>query len=288
MFKKGSLYSRKNVGEICFPGRGRPSGGVWDTGYVRVRNNLIIFMNINVAGRTGHNFDNRYDGKNQTIVWFGKPKSNSKQPTFKRLINGELTPHFFARWDNTNPDFTYLGIGKIVSVEDGTPTEDSKGNPAETIKIVLTCQDADEIISNNESKEEITHSFTLEKYLEEFIVDNWNNTEFGKTYDIYEQDGKVVGKQYQTGIGPCDILAISKDKKEFLIIELKKGRASDQVIGQLTRYMGSIKSRLAVNGEIVKGCIIALDDDPNLKCALSVIPYVEFYKYRINFSLLKS
>ena len=30
MFKKGSKYSRKNVGEIYFPGKGRPKGGVKD------------------------------------------------------------------------------------------------------------------------------------------------------------------------------------------------------------------------------------------------------------------
>ena len=57
-FKRGSIYTRKSIGEICFPGIGRPKGGNWDTSYVRVENNLIIFMNIGVVGRTGHNFDN--------------------------------------------------------------------------------------------------------------------------------------------------------------------------------------------------------------------------------------
>ena len=45
-FKRGSSYSRKDVGNICYPGVGRPAGGTWDTGYVRFENNLIIFMNI--------------------------------------------------------------------------------------------------------------------------------------------------------------------------------------------------------------------------------------------------
>ncbi len=51
-FKKGSYYTRKSIGEICFPGVGRPKGGDWDTGYVRVDNNLIIFMNIGVPWTT--------------------------------------------------------------------------------------------------------------------------------------------------------------------------------------------------------------------------------------------
>ena len=45
--------------------------------------------------------------------------------------------------------------------------------------------------------------------------------------------------------GYMDILAISKDKSEFLVIELKKGRASDEVLGQIQRYMGHVKTELA-------------------------------------------
>ena len=43
-FKKGSKYSRKDIGWVCFPDKGRPAGGDWDTGYVRVEDNLIIFL----------------------------------------------------------------------------------------------------------------------------------------------------------------------------------------------------------------------------------------------------
>ena len=27
---------------------------------------------------------------------------------FKKLLDGNLTPHFFARWDNKDPQFSYL------------------------------------------------------------------------------------------------------------------------------------------------------------------------------------
>ena len=286
MFKKGSKYSRKDVGEIYFPGVGRPKGGMWDTGYVKVGSDLVIFMNIDVAGRTGHDFENNFDEENQTITWFGKPNTRSDQPLFRKLISGDLIPHFFARWDNY-PDFTYLGIGKIVNFEDGFPTLDGNGNPAKTVKVVLTIRDAEAIFDASDQNKEISPSFVLEKQLEEFIVSNWHITEFGNNYDIFEENGEVVGKQYQTGTGPCDILAIRKDKKEFLIIELKKGRASDQVIGQLARYMGAIKTKLAVNNENVKGCIIAYEDDPNLKYALSVVPDVDFFTYKLIFCLEK-
>lgn len=80
--------------------------------------------------------------------------------------------------------------------------------------------------------------FALEKHLEEFLVQNWHQTELGIKYNIYEEEGELVGQQYPTDTGPIDILAISKDKTELLVVELKKGRASDAVIGQIQRYMG--------------------------------------------------
>ena len=129
--------------------------------------------------------------------------------------------------------------------------------------------------------------FALEKYLEEFLVTNWAQTELGKTHDIFEEDGQLVGQQYATDTGPMDILAISKDKKELLVVELKKGRASDAVVGQVLRYMGYVLQELAEANQTVRGVIIALEDDPRLRRALVMTPHIDFYRYQISFKLLK-
>ena len=68
-------------------------------------------------------------------------------------------------------------------------------------------------------------------------------------------------------------------------IELKKGRASDVVMGQIQRYMGHIKNNLAGEKD-VKGLIIALEDDKNLRDALSVAPNIKFMKYEVSFKLV--
>lgn len=288
MFKQGSKYTRKDVGEICFPGIGRPKGGAWDTGYVRVGQDLIVFMNIGIAGKTGHDFDNRFDPENDTVTWFGKPNSHSGQPTFVKLLAGELTPHFFARWDN-KPEFTYLGVGRIITMADGHPTVDGNGNSAETVKVLLSIRDVEEILTFDEREDNRQEhsSFALEKHLEDFIVENWHRTKFGNFYEIYQQDGELVGRQFPTGAGPCDILALSKDRNEFLVIEMKKGRASDKVIGQLARYMGAIKIKVAQPYQEVRGCIVAYEDDENLRYALSVVPNIDLYTYKISFDLEK-
>ena len=295
-FKKGSKYSRNDVGWICYPEKGPPPRGNWETGYVRFEDNLLIFMNIGVPGTTGHDFANYYDHSNKTIVWYGKPKSHSGQPTFKKLLDGSLTPHFFARWDNKDKMFTHLGVGKIVSFKDGHPCLDGKGNKVTTIELKLNIDDSGEIIPIEnqtnviENKEALTEnnftpksSFLLEKHLEDYIIKNWGNIELNQNYDIHKENNKLC-TQYQTGSGPLDILAISKDKNEFLVIELKKGRASDIVLGQIQRYMGHIKKNLAEN-KSVKGLIIALEDDKNLKDALSVAPNIKFMKYEVSFKL---
>ena len=96
------------------------------------------------------------------------------------------------------------------------------------------------------------------------------------------------GKKFRTDTGEVDIFALSKDKTEYLIIELKKGRASDSVVGQIQRYMGYVKDEVANSDQKVKGLIIALDDDLRIRRALSVTNDIEFNSYKIDFKLSKS
>jgi len=142
------------------------------------------------------------------------------------------------------------------------------------------------IIATDETIEDPT-VFALEEHLADFLVKNWHHTELGRHYDIYEEDGEMVGPQYPSDTGPIDILAISKDKKEILVVELKKGRVSDLVVGQVQRYMGYVKEELAEDNQSVRGVIIAFEDDIKIRRALSVAPNIDFYTYKIHFNLEK-
>lgn len=127
--------------------------------------------------------------------------------------------------------------------------------------------------------------FVLEAHLEEYMVRNWSSIDFGKTYDLYTLDGEIVGQQYPVDTGNIDILALSKDGKEFLVLELKRGKASDEVVGQIQRYMGYIKAEVAEPYQTVSGAIVALDDDLRIRRALSVTQNISFYQYEIQFTL---
>jgi hypothetical protein len=103
------------------------------------------------------------------------------------------------------------------------------------------------IISDEEEllKEEVkehgvedVYNFGMEKHLEDFLIANWNKTEIGKSYNLIYEEGDLVSQQYPTDVGPIDILAKHKHDNSYLVIELKKGRSSDSVVGQILRYIG--------------------------------------------------
>lgn len=141
--------------------------------------------------------------------------------------------------------------------------------------------------ASNDSNIEDPIAFAMEKHLEAFLIQNWNSTELSKDFTIYEEKGEPVGQQFQTDAGDIDILAISKDKKRLLVVELKRGRASDVVVGQVLRYIGFVKEEIAEDDQSVEGVIIALDDDQKLRWAISSVPAISFYRYQISFKLIR-
>ncbi len=125
--------------------------------------------------------------------------------------------------------------------------------------------------------------FYMEKQLEDFIVENWSNTEFGKKYDLIYEDGALVSQQYKTDIGIIDILAKDKNTGSYVVIELKKNQTSDDTVGQIARYMGWIKA--TKGDDDVKGVIIAGSFDQKLHFAKMMLKNIEVFSYEVNFKL---
>lgn len=124
--------------------------------------------------------------------------------------------------------------------------------------------------------------FHAEQELEDFLETHWKKTSFAAGYDF------VARQMTLDDAGRLDILAKSKDGKEYLIIELKLGRASDRVVGQLQSYMGYfLTSGYCANGETVRGVIIGSSEDPKIRHALKVTSNIEFYVYEMQFNMRK-
>ena len=127
--------------------------------------------------------------------------------------------------------------------------------------------------------------FYMEKQLEDFIIENWDQSEFGKKYNLIEEDGVLKSQQYPTDIGKIDILAKDKASEDYVVIELKRNQTSDDTVGQIARYMGWVEEHL--NCENVKGIIVCGKYDQKLDYARKRVKNVEVFLYQVNFSLIE-
>lgn len=210
---------------------------------------------------------------------------------------GEITSNYeFHKGESLPHHRTVKWFSRTISRDEMSESlRNSSGSIGTVSNITKYANEMEDLLSGSVSQTIISTDdtvedpsiFALEKHLEDFLIQNWRTTDIGKNYDIFEEDGEMVGQQYPTDTGPIDILAVSKDKKTLLVVELKRGRVSDVVVGQCQRYMGYVKEELAEKNQNVKGVIIGFEDDKKIQRALSVTQNIEFYTYKIDFQLEK-
>jgi hypothetical protein len=127
--------------------------------------------------------------------------------------------------------------------------------------------------------ERISASISFEKDLEEHIAKNLNQIEQGLS--LYKK-GKKTGRQFAIDFGFIDLL--TKDKNgDFVVIELKVGKATYEVIGQILSYIGWVRQNLAKNGK-VRGIIIADDFHERVRFAAQEIPNLLQKQYEVSFA----
>ena len=124
----------------------------------------------------------------------------------------------------------------------------------------------------------------IETKLEQWLVEHWDDIDFGQKLVIYTESGEAVG-QHDTGIvGRIDLLCEAEESNNLVVIELKRGRPSDEVVGQLARYIGWVKQNLA-KGREVNGIILAPEFDDRLRYAASAIPGTLLLRYQTRFEV---
>ncbi|MGH8546141.1 MAG: endonuclease NucS domain-containing protein [Gammaproteobacteria bacterium] len=83
--------------------------------------------------------------------------------------------------------------------------------------------------------------------------------------------------------GRIDLLCRDKDRR-IVVVELKKGAGDDKVVGQLARYIGWAKQKIA-NGDQVRGVIVAHVISDRLKQAARAFDDVRLVAYEVTFKL---
>lgn len=105
-----------------------------------------------------------------------------------------------------------------------------------------------------------------EKVLEDRLVEQWRQSAFGRLDVRLHRDESALrpGRQVATSAGRIDILGWQPLDCTWWVVELKKGRSDDRVIGQVQRYMGRIR---AITGEPVRGAVVVQEIAPWLRLA---------------------
>lgn len=117
MYVRDQEYTREAIQMLL--GQTPAKGGDWFTGHHREGDEHYIFCGIDIPGRTGHNYNNRFDGDD--LVWHPSKSATLRQPRFAHLVSGAVV-HVFYRLNDHDP-FTYAGVGVPTSVTDGSPIE---------------------------------------------------------------------------------------------------------------------------------------------------------------------
>lgn len=110
MFTVGRRYTRTEIYNLLTLDESQ-RGGDWLNGYHRHGSGYYIFCNIGIPGRTGHDYNNHWEG--DTLVWFGKTMSHFGQSAIKNLASGKYRVFVFHRGDDRAP-FTFAGEAEPI------------------------------------------------------------------------------------------------------------------------------------------------------------------------------
>lgn len=121
MFEPNKAYTKKDIYEILSVPAEKQKGA-WDTGYREYEDNIYIFANVGISGRTGSDYNNFWDG--DLFHWEAKTNSNINQPLIQKMIDNNLSysVHLFTRTDNSLP-FTYEGSVVAIHFSDTIPVK---------------------------------------------------------------------------------------------------------------------------------------------------------------------
>lgn len=121
---------------------------------------------------------------------------------------------------------------------------------------------------------------TLEQYLEDLLVEQWQTLPWASEFEYLD-------RQMECGtLGQLDILARGRSSRDFVVIELKRDQADDEVVGQVSRYMGWItQHRAGHEGIGVRGVIVAHEATDRLCSAVLPHPNISLYTYQFSVAM---
>lgn len=133
-----------------------------------------------------------------------------------------------------------------------------------------------------ETIDEAYGMFALEAHLRDYLAKQLPQLPGMNTpLSLYRTDDRD-GVEFQTDVGPIDILATCDG--DLYVLELKLGRGQDAALGQILRYMGWVKEHLAADKNVF-GVIVASDINQKLRYAATQVPNIRLMEYDLAVTL---
>jgi endonuclease len=213
----------------------------------------------------------------ELIAWFAqhypKIKASSVRAHIKGLTANDPSRHHYQVSGRTalfvrEPDKTLMPYDAAVATDTDDDEElDDEPELADDLGLEQSAE------------------FVLEAHLEEFLVGNWKSIGWGRPLEIWVGPDGQSGHQLATPVGRLDFLCTDQRAKALIVVELKRGRPSDKVVGQVARYIGYVRTHLANPGQPVEGIIIAHESDEPLRYAVAAFPGLQLLTYAVTFEL---
>ncbi|MFW9996880.1 MAG: endonuclease NucS domain-containing protein [Candidatus Odinarchaeota archaeon] len=135
------------------------------------------------------------------------------------------------------------------------------------------------------TKDTVSLEFAQEKLLKEFLVNRWNEIPEFRAKKLQIYGGVDLGVEYDTGTaGKIDILAENSKNRNLTVIELKRGKSGERHLGQLLRYMGWVRGKLAGEKDVY-GMLIASGFQESIRYAIGELKAVSLMEYELLFRL---
>lgn len=186
-----------------------------------------------------------------------------KEASARKRVEKHRANAAFIEFENEKEWFSYYGDAEVdSSYRTAMSVYEARYDVARAVEALRGARErslVDASLTDDAYVDAVVH----EKVIEDILEHHLGHLEKGLT--LY-REGDVSGRQFQTERGIIDLLA-RDDKGNWIVIELKKARAGDKVLGQTLRYVGWVRDNRLQAGEEVRGYIVGKTIDPNLLSA---------------------
>jgi len=203
-FQPGRTYVRRQVWEALGLSGEDSKGGVYSTGYAWVGERCVIFANVGVAGRTGHDYANAFQG--DSLIWWSKSRRTLRNPEIERIRSPDSYLLVFHRAADRDP-WTFWGAAKA----DDRPEEVQDPKAGSLVKFRLRRFPAASVDPSGRRQEEI---------------------------DRIESESELADTGMDDAVPPPEHRAVTENElvlRTHLVRERRAGAIKDRMVARIRR-----------------------------------------------------